>query len=259
MESCAAAKILESRPNKRCAKWRSWRPRGSRREISWQPAQSLGAISNKCIYASPVLFPPNTGHENFGKFMKFPASLLLVLKILGDRVDMTGNHSGPVPWNCCWYCKSLPFKAIVAGFRSEVAKKIGHLAFQVLLIKSSLFRFLRPWKFPWTNPRRNDFEPPPQAHQLRSTSSGSVASPGSYTTCVGGPAPGGKVGVATPQKLAAFLYGCFLKWWYPQKNPKWSFLARKPWLLGTTILGNPHLWDCQGLPFEIKDSPRNIP
>ena len=36
-------------------------------------------------------------------------------------------------------------------------------------------------------------------------------------------------------------YGCFLKWWYPQNIPKWSFFSRKTlWLLGTTILGNPH-------------------
>ena len=25
---------------------------------------------------------------------------------------------------------------------------------------------------------------------------------------------------------------CFLKWWYPQNIPKWSFLVGKPWLLG---------------------------
>ena len=31
----------------------------------------------------------------------------------------------------------------------------------------------------------------------------------------------------------SFPFGCFLKWWYPQNTPKWSFL-------GTTILGNPH-------------------
>ena len=37
------------------------------------------------------------------------------------------------------------------------------------------------------------------------------------------------------------LFGCFLKWWYPRNTPKWSFLVGKPWLLGTTILGNPHL------------------
>ena len=24
------------------------------------------------------------------------------------------------------------------------------------------------------------------------------------------------------------LYGCFLKWWYPQNTPKWSFLVGKP-------------------------------
>ena len=35
------------------------------------------------------------------------------------------------------------------------------------------------------------------------------------------------------------LNGCFLKWWYPQNAPKWSFLVGTPWLLGTTILGNP--------------------
>ena len=27
-------------------------------------------------------------------------------------------------------------------------------------------------------------------------------------------------------------YGCFLKWWYPQNIPKWSFLAGKPMVLG---------------------------
>ena len=36
-------------------------------------------------------------------------------------------------------------------------------------------------------------------------------------------------------------YGCFLKWWYPQSTSKWSFYSEKPWLLGTTILGNPHI------------------
>ena len=36
-------------------------------------------------------------------------------------------------------------------------------------------------------------------------------------------------------------YGCFLKWWYPQNTPKWSFLVGKPMLLGTTILGNTHI------------------
>ena len=37
------------------------------------------------------------------------------------------------------------------------------------------------------------------------------------------------------------IYVDFLKWWYPQNTPKWSFLVGKPWLLGTTILGNPHI------------------
>ena len=28
------------------------------------------------------------------------------------------------------------------------------------------------------------------------------------------------------------LYGCFLKWWYPQKTPTWSFLVGKPMVVG---------------------------
>ena len=28
------------------------------------------------------------------------------------------------------------------------------------------------------------------------------------------------------------LYGCFLKWWYPQNTPKWSFLVGKPMVAG---------------------------
>ena len=36
-------------------------------------------------------------------------------------------------------------------------------------------------------------------------------------------------------------YGCFLKWWYPQNTPKWSFYQENQWLLGTTILGNIHM------------------
>ena len=31
-------------------------------------------------------------------------------------------------------------------------------------------------------------------------------------------------------------YGCFLKWWYPQNTPKWSFLVGKP-----MVVGYPHL------------------
>ena len=41
--------------------------------------------------------------------------------------------------------------------------------------------------------------------------------------------------------LVGYLFGGFLKWWYPQNTPKWSFLVGNPWLLGTTIFGNPHL------------------
>ena len=28
------------------------------------------------------------------------------------------------------------------------------------------------------------------------------------------------------------IYGCFLKWWYPQNTPKWSFLVGKPIVVG---------------------------
>ena len=28
------------------------------------------------------------------------------------------------------------------------------------------------------------------------------------------------------------LYGCFLKWWYPENTPKWSFLVGKPMVVG---------------------------
>ena len=28
------------------------------------------------------------------------------------------------------------------------------------------------------------------------------------------------------------LNGCFLKWWYPQNTPKWSFLVGKPMVVG---------------------------
>ena len=28
------------------------------------------------------------------------------------------------------------------------------------------------------------------------------------------------------------LYGCFLKWWYPQNTPKWSFLVGKAMVVG---------------------------
>ena len=32
-------------------------------------------------------------------------------------------------------------------------------------------------------------------------------------------------------------YGCFLKWWYPQNTPKWSFLVGKP-----IVVGYHHFW-----------------
>ena len=33
---------------------------------------------------------------------------------------------------------------------------------------------------------------------------------------------------------------CFLKWWYPQNTPKWSFLVGKPMVVVYHPLGNPH-------------------
>ena len=42
-------------------------------------------------------------------------------------------------------------------------------------------------------------------------------------------------------QLASVDIGCLLKWWYPQNTPKWSFLVGKPMVVGTTILGNPHI------------------
>ena len=34
-------------------------------------------------------------------------------------------------------------------------------------------------------------------------------------------------------EISGELYGCFLKWWYPQNTPKWSFfLVGKPMVVG---------------------------
>ena len=33
-------------------------------------------------------------------------------------------------------------------------------------------------------------------------------------------------------ELGVSIYGCFLKWWYPQNTPKWSFLVGKPMVVG---------------------------
>ena len=32
--------------------------------------------------------------------------------------------------------------------------------------------------------------------------------------------------------MYTYIYGCFLKWWYPQNTPKWSFLVGKPMVVG---------------------------
>ena len=43
----------------------------------------------------------------------------------------------------------------------------------------------------------------------------------------------------TPTYMHAF--GCFLKWWYPQNTPKWSFLVGKTMVVGYHHLGNHHI------------------
>ena len=37
------------------------------------------------------------------------------------------------------------------------------------------------------------------------------------------------------------LFGCFLKWWYPQNTPKWSFLVGKPMVVGYQHFRKPPL------------------
>ena len=36
-----------------------------------------------------------------------------------------------------------------------------------------------------------------------------------------------------------YVYGCFLKWWYPPNTPKWSFLVGKPIVVGYQHLREP--------------------
>ena len=38
----------------------------------------------------------------------------------------------------------------------------------------------------------------------------------------------------TTKETTRNLHGCFLKWWYPQNTPKWSFLVGKPMVVGET-------------------------
>ena len=35
------------------------------------------------------------------------------------------------------------------------------------------------------------------------------------------------------------VYGCFLKWWYPENTTKWSFLVGKPMIVGYHPFRNP--------------------
>ena len=41
-----------------------------------------------------------------------------------------------------------------------------------------------------------------------------------------------------------FQYGCFLKWWYPQNTPKWSFLVGKPMVVGYHHFRKPPYGSC---------------
>ena len=50
-------------------------------------------------------------------------------------------------------------------------------------------------------------------------------------------------------------YGCFLKWWYPQNIPTWSFLVGKPMVVGYHLRKHPH--KCGGTFFSCSTfSPR---
>ena len=51
--------------------------------------------------------------------------------------------------------------------------------------------------------------------------------------------------------LVRCSYECFLKWWYPQNTPKWSFLVGKPMVVGYHILGNPHILNSTYMAFYL--------
>ena len=40
------------------------------------------------------------------------------------------------------------------------------------------------------------------------------------------------------------VFGCFLKWWYPQNTPKWSFLVGKPMVVGYHHFRKPPFCAC---------------
>ena len=42
------------------------------------------------------------------------------------------------------------------------------------------------------------------------------------------------------------IYVCFLKWWYPQNTPKWSFLVGKP-----IVAGYHHWWNPSNLKLSL--------
>ena len=48
-----------------------------------------------------------------------------------------------------------------------------------------------------------------------------------------------------------YLHSCFLKWWYPQSTPKWSFLTGKPMVVGYPHFRK-HPYGIQSLNFFFK-------
>ena len=50
---------------------------------------------------------------------------------------------------------------------------------------------------------------------------------------------GWEVDVTSELQYPQSLHSCFLKWWYPQNTPKWSFLVGKPMVVGYHHFRNP--------------------
>ena len=52
--------------------------------------------------------------------------------------------------------------------------------------------------------------------------------------------------------ILVYIYGCFLKWWYPPNTPKWSSLVGKPMVVGYHHFRNPLVvWWCLMIHFEF--------
>ena len=64
----------------------------------------------------------------------------------------------------------------------------------------------------------------------RVSPSGSTKQSSNITTATTNKTP---LSSSSTQHIASKLsYGCFLKWWYPQNTPKWSFLVGNPMVVG---------------------------